>query len=606
MAEFKFLSTARIRASEMIEDTQSYIARVYGRAGELFTTASPFSQILSVLSQLTEMIFYYVEDSTIEQNILTAQNPESIYGLSRLAGHDSFRGTSAIGEIQLRLNTSAGDDIAGDALNIPANTVIKSEKNGLEYVLKTNQDQFRIEKSNSSYINIPVVQGKIEKQDVTGTGDSLQSFNIIIKGNTDHHSVRVLVNSELWSKYDSLYDMKVGTKGYLVKTGISGGLDIYFGNGSFGSIPNEGATIEIEYLVTDGAAGNLSGSKDLRFKFDTEGFDSVGETFDLNEMLEASFTIAPKMGSDPESTELTKLLAPLQSHSFVLATPNNYEAFLSKYGMFSYLDAYNTTDDGYIDDDNVIYLFMLPDTKRKLTKNNDYFNIPVDEFFFSEDEKNGILQTLENSGRQMVTTEVKIVEPKVQYFRMDVKVRYFEGFNKPALYSEIRAKISEYLINITRRDRLPKSDIIALLEGIEGIDSVNVKFTSEKEETARRLGYYVTETVNVTPSTPVLEGIGNGKQKYVFFKRTVTKNQVNFEPNAALPENVINLDSFGDILLEKEEVALFRGDWMDRESVIILDDAKMGEQAALSIYFDEPAVKNTIFSKMQAQNRKAL
>lgn len=606
MAEFKFLSTARIRASEMIEDTQSYIARVYGRAGELFTTASPFSQILSVLSQITEMIFYYVEDSTIEQNILTAQNPESIYGLSRLAGHDSFRGTSAIGEIRLRLNTSAGDDIAGDALNIPANTVIKSEKNGLEYVLKTNQDQFRIEKSNSGYINIPVVQGKIEKQDVTGTGDSLQSFNIIIKGNTDHHSVRILVNSELWSKYDSLYDMKVGTKGYLVKTGISGGLDIYFGNGSFGSIPNEGATIEIEYLVTDGAAGNLSGSKDLRFKFDTEGFDSVGETFDLNEMLEASFTIAPKMGSDPESTELTKLLAPLQSHSFVLATPNNYEAFLSKYGMFSYLDAYNTTDDGYIDDDNVIYLFMLPETKRKLTKNNDYFNIPVDEFFFSEDEKNGILQTLENSGRQMVTTEVKIVEPKVQYFRMDVKVRYFEGFNKPALYSEIRAKISDYLINITRRDRLPKSDIIALLEGIEGIDSVNIKFTSEKEETARRLGYYVTETVNVTPSTPVLEGIGNGKQKYVFFKRTVTKNQVNFEPNAALPENVINLDSFGDILLEKEEVALFRGDWMDRESAIILDDAKMGEQAALSIYFDEPAVKNTIFSKLQAQNRKAL
>ena len=606
MAEFKFLSTARIRASEMIEDTQSYIARVYGRAGELFTTASPFSQILSVLSQITEMIFYYVEDSTIEQNILTAQNPESIYGLSRLAGHDSFRGSSAIGEIQLRLNTSAGDEIAGDALNIPANTVIKSEKNGLEYVLKTNQDQFRIEKSNSGYINIPVVQGKIEKQDVTGTGDSLQSFNIIIKGNTDHHSVRILVNSELWSKYDSLYDMKVGTKGYLVKTGISGGLDIYFGNGSFGSIPNEGATIEIEYLITDGAAGNLSGSKDLRFKFDTEGFDSIGETYDLNEMLEASFTIAPKMGSDPESTELTKLLAPLQSHSFVLATPNNYEAFLSKYGMFSYLDAYNTTDDGYIDDDNVIYLFMLPDTKRKLTKNNDYFNIPVDEFFFSEDEKNGILQTLENSGRQMVTTEVKIVEPKVQYFRMDVKVRYFEGFNKPALYSEIRAKISEYLINITRRDRLPKSDIIALLEGIEGIDSVNVKFTSEKEETARRLGYYVTETVNVTPSTPVLEGIGNGKQKYVFFKRTVTKNQVNFEPNAALPENVINLDSFGDILLEKEEVALFRGDWMDRESAVILDDAKMGEQAALSIYFDEPAVKNTIFSKMQAQNRKAL
>ena len=125
MAEFKFLSTARIKASEMIADTRSYIARVYGRAGELFTTASPFSQILDVLSQISQLIFYYIEDSTVEQNILTANNPESIYGLSRLAGHDSFRGSAAIGEIQVRLNTSAGNEIAGDALNIPANTIIK-------------------------------------------------------------------------------------------------------------------------------------------------------------------------------------------------------------------------------------------------------------------------------------------------------------------------------------------------------------------------------------------------------------------------------------------------------------------------------------------------
>jgi hypothetical protein len=400
--------------------------------------------------------------------------------------------------------------------------------------------------------------------------------------------------------------MKADSKGYMVKTGITGGLDIYFGNGSFGIIPPEGSSINIEYVVTEGSKGNLSGSKDLNFKFETEGFDSLGNTYNLNQLLEASFTVAPVMGSDPEPIELTKLIAPMQSHSFVLATPENYESFLSRYGMFSYLDAYNTTEDGFIDDDNVIYLFMLPDTARKLTKNNDYFNIHQEEFFFSEQEKNGILKVLEESGQQMVTTEVKIVEPKAQYFRMDVKVRYFEGFDKSNLYTAIRSKISDYLINITRRDRLPKSDIIALLEGVEGIDSVNIRFVSEKEETARRNGYYTSETVTVTPSTPILEDIGNGKQKYVFFKRNVVTSNVNFEPGAALPENVINLDSFGDIILEKEEVALFRGGWQDRDGATVLDDAKMGEMAALSIYFDEPAVPNTIFSRVQAQNRKAL
>jgi hypothetical protein len=606
MAELKFLSKARIKASEMLADTKTYIGRLYGRSGDLFSTSSPFAQILEVLTELTNLVFFYIEDATVEQNILTAQNPESVYGLARLAGHDAFRGTSAVGEIRVRLNTSAFNDIAGDAINIPANTVIKSTKNNLSYILKTSNDQFRIEKSNPEYIYIPVIQGKVETQGVTGTGAKLQSFNIIIKKNTDHHSVRVSVNSELWTKYDSLYDMKADSKGYMVKTGITGGLDIYFGNGSFGIIPPEGSSINIEYVVTEGSKGNLSGSKDLNFKFETEGFDSLGNTYNLNQLLEASFTVAPVMGSDPEPIELTKLIAPIQSHSFVLATPENYESFLSRYGMFSYLDAYNTTEDGFIDDDNVIYLFMLPDTARKLTKNNDYFNIHQEEFFFSEQEKNGILKVLEESGQQMVTTEVKIVEPKAQYFRMDVKVRYFEGFDKSNLYTAIRSKISDYLINITRRDRLPKSDIIALLEGVEGIDSVNIRFVSEKEETARRNGYYTSETVTVTPSTPILEDIGNGKQKYVFFKRNVVTSNVNFEPGAALPENVINLDSFGDIILEKEEVALFRGGWQDRDGATVLDDAKMGEMAALSIYFDEPAVPNTIFSRVQAQNRKAL
>jgi hypothetical protein len=606
MADNNFLSTSRIKVGEMIDDVRSYVTRVYGEVEGAFTTASPFSQLLDVISQIGRLIFFYIEDATVEQNIITAQNPESIYGLSRLAGHDSFRGAAASGELKLRLGVSGLEDIAGDALNIPANATIECKDNGLKYTLRTSNDQFRLEKSNSNYIFIPVIQGEYESQNLTSTGEAFQSFNVITKSMVDHSQVRIKVNSNLWSKYDSLYDMKKGTNGYLVKTGITGGLDIYFGNGSFGEIPSSGSTIEVEYLKIGGSMGNLNGRADLSFKFKTEGTDSLGNTHDLNELLESEFTVAPKMGANPEDIELTKLIAPLQSHSFVLATPDNYEHFLSRYGMFSYLDAYNTTDDGYLDDDNVIYLFMLPNTLKKLQNNKDYFNLDTSEFFFTEIEKEGILGLLEKSGRQMVTTEVKVVDPKPQYFRMDIKVRYFEGYTKANLSTEIRSKIAEYLINITRRDRLPKSDIVAIIEAIDGIDSVNVKFTSEKEETARRLGYYISETVTVTPSTPVLTDIGNGKQKMVFFKRNVTTSQVNFEPGAALPENVINLDSFGDIILEKEEVALFRGGWLDSKNLMVKDEVKTGEKAAMSIYFDEPAVKNTIFAKVQAKNRKAI
>jgi hypothetical protein len=605
MANLKFLSTSKIRASEIISDTKTYIGRLYGRLGDMFTTASPFSQILEVLSEISELLFFYVEDATVEQNILTAQHPESIYGLARLTGHDAFRGSSAIGEIAIRLNTSSASDIAGDALIIPANTTIKFNSNGIPYTLRTNSDLFRIEKSNSNYVFIPIIQGVLESQTVTGTGLELQSFNIITK-QTDHDNVTVTVNGEKWEKFDSIYDMKANSKGYLIKTGISNGLDLYFGNGSFGMIPPVGSTIKIDYFISRGRTGNLNFSKDLTFKFQTEGFDSVGNMHNLNDVLETKCTVAPIMGADPEDLAMTKLIAPLASKSFVLATPDHYEYFLSRYGMFSYLDAYNSTDDGYLDDDNVIYLFMLPDTKKKLTKNQDYFSLPVDEFFFSQDEKNAIYNVLENSGQQMVTTEVKIVDPVVKKFRIDVKVRYFENYSKADLFNLIRSKISEYLMNITRRDRLPKSDLIAILESIDGIDSVNIRFVSQKEEEARANGYYTVETVTVTPSTPTLETIGNGQQKYVFFKRTVNINTVNIAPNDPLPESVIGLDSFGDIILGKNEVALFRGGWNDRDGSVVADGAKAGEQAALSVYFDEPAVPNTIYSRIQTQNRKSI
>lgn len=605
MANLNFLSTAKIKATELMSDIKTYVGRVYGRTGELFTTSSPFGQIIQVVTEVGELIFYYIEHSTVEQNIITAQQPESIYGLSRLAGHDPYRGASAVGEIAIRLNNSSLSEIAGDALNIPANAIIKSQSNGLQYTLRTNADQFRIDKSNSDYIYIPIIQGTVESQTLTGTGEALQSFNIITK-QTDHDNVTVSVNGEKWQKFDSLYDMKPSTKGYLVKTGITGGLDIYFGNGNFGMIPLTGSSIKVDYVVNKGVAGNINNSKDLTFLFQTEGFDSLGNSHNLNNVLELKCTAAPTMGRNPEDINLTKLIAPMASKSFVLATPDNYEYFLSRYGMFSYLDAYNTTEDGYIDDDNVIYLFMLPDTKRKLTKNQDYFNLPVDEFFFSQDEKNSILGVLEKSGQQMVTTEVKIVDPTVKYFRMDIKVRYFEGYSKQELFNNIRSKVSEYLMNVTRRDRLPKSDLIAILEAIEGIDSVNVRFVSESEETARKNGYYTVTTTTVTPSTPTLQEIGNGKSKYVFFKKTTTTNTINFAKNDPLPESVICLDSFGDIILGKEEVALFRGNWVDRDGAIVLDDAKAGEQAALSVYFDEPAVPNTVFAKIQSQNRKKL
>jgi hypothetical protein len=608
MAELKFLNKLRVNAETIRDDARRYIARAYNRANTLFTEASPYAQIISVLSEIGELLMFYIEDSTVEQNIYTAQQPESIYGLARLAGHDATRGHAAFGELQLRWKPGADfGKIAGSTLTINARTQFKIDSTGQLYTLLTDKDSFKLDKSYNGTLTIPFVQGSFETQTVTGTGEKMQSFNIKTDGMTDHDRVAVFVNGESWTKHVSLYDMLAEEPSYMVKTAISSGIDIYFGNGNFGMIPPRGATITVEYLKHVGPSGNLGDASGITIKWDDEGFDSLDTPHKLDDFLDTTITSAPKMGAGPESTNFTKILTPMASKSFVLATPDNYEYFLSKYAIFSYIDAYNSTDDEYLDDDNVIYIFATPDVKRKIRSGQDYFSIPQEEMFFTQDEYDAMLKVLQDSGQMMVTTEVSFVKPQIRKYSMDINIRYFEGYTKDEIYNDVRAKVSEYLLSVTRRDKLPKSDIIYILETIEGIDAVNVRFISETEETARRLGYYESVTYTVSPQEPVLlESIGNGKQKYIFFKKVETVTKVLVTSTTVIPYDIKGLDEWGDIIMEHEEVAVFRGGWLDREGDVIIDDALINAEAALSINFDSAPVPRKIYTRVQAGTRKAL
>ena len=608
MAELKFLDTVRASADQIKTDTRTFISRVYKRANTLFTEASPFAQIISVFAELYELIMFYIEDAVVEQNIYTAQQAESIYGMSRLTGHDATRGFAATGEIEFRWKPGADlSKIAGTGLNLDPRAELVCELNSMTYTLLSSKDRFRLEKSNMTKITSAIIQGKYERQTLTGTGEKLQSFNVQTKKLSDHSKVSVSVNGEKWTSHNSLYDLLNNEKGYLIKTGIAGGLDIYFGNGAFGAIPALGSTIEVEYVNHDGFMGNIDDGRDITFKWQAEGTDSLGGTHDLNEYLDITCTSSPKMGADRESTDFTKIMTPLASKSFVLATPDNYEYFLSRYGLFSYIDAYNTTSDEYLDDDNVIYIFAVPDVKKKLASGQDYFSIPENEMFFDQNEYDKMSQVIQDSGQQMVTTEVVFVKPKIRKYSMDINIRYFEGFSKEEIFNDVRAAVSDYMLNITRRDKLPKSDIVYILEEIEGIDAVNVRFISETEETARRLGYYESVTTTVQPQEPVvLEDIGNGKQKYIFFKKVEEVKVVDVDASTVIPYTVAGLDEWGDIIMEKEEVAVFRGGWLDRDGDEIVDKALINAEAALSVNFDPTPVPRTIYTRVQAGNRKAL
>ena len=391
---------------------------------------------------------------------------------------------------------------------------------------------------------------------------------------------QVLREYEYILNLESLYDMNKGQKAVLIKSSVNGGLSIFFGNLQFGYPPPLGSTIVVEYIKTRGSAGNIGG-KAISFKFIDPGTDQSGEQIDLNEMLSVNVVRNPNFGSDTEDPAFTRLIAPRASRSFVLANPNNYIYYLSKYDFFSFIDAYNTKDDRYIDDDNIIYLFLIPDIKKKLTTNTDYFNVPENEFVLTDEEENQVYEILNESGRQVVTAEVRIKDPVIKKYVLNVVLRYYSNTDKDEIRNQIRKSLNEYFLNVNRRDRIPRSDLIAIIEGIEGIDSVNVFYISEENENAIRNGYYFVPVYGTDPATD---------------QEVLIENKKILLTEGEDPQ--LGLDEFGDILIGPDVLAIIRGGWEDRNGNFYEAVPADNALCSLNVFFKE-SIADNLYNRTQ-------
>jgi hypothetical protein len=98
----------------------------------------------------------------------------------------------------------------------------------------------------------------------------------------------------------------------------------------------------------------------------------------------------------------------------------------------------------------------------------------------SEDEKYGILDLIKNSGQQIITMDTEIIAPKTPRFAINCFIQIWENYEFDAIKENIIAAISNYLISNTRRDRIPISDIISVVEKVDGVDSVTIMFDAAK------------------------------------------------------------------------------------------------------------------------------
>jgi len=511
-------------------------------SNQLFTVASVWGQIIFVLDNLSQFILYFIEDSITELNINQATRESSIYGLATLSGHNPTRAISAKGEVVITWNGKGFENVGGGAILIPNNSELQCVNNGKTYLIKLAQEYIRLNLDPGAKIIASIVEGTIRTNQYTGDGLKLQSYNISSRGTSgiENFEVSVKVNGEEWRKYDSLYDIPRNARGFLVKSSLISGIDIFFGTNDFGFPPAEGSIIQVEYLESTGSFGNLlvDDARQALFRFNSDGTDLFGRTLTLQDYLQVTCSIAPQLGANQESVDLTRLIAPKTSRSFVLANPTNYITFFEKFGQFSIIEAFTTFDDQYLDDDNIIYLILVPDISLTLKSNETYFDVPLSRFKLTKTQIDRIYQLLDESGQKIVTTVVKVLDPILVRFVINIAITIFEGKDPDTIKAEIVSKMSDYFLNIRRRDKIPRSDLIATIEGIDGIDSVSLYFVGEQNEAAKT-------------------------------------------QDAKAPE--IGFDEFGDIVIGKDQVVVISGGWEDRNGILYDYGASMQTLSSINI-----------------------
>lgn len=534
-------------------EVEKFLKDEYNKANVLFSAASPYGQILTVVENLHQLSLLYLKNAIGQFDLSQANsnNERVIRNAAISAGHNPGRGISATGTLKFTLKSSADieKEIPGARITLRNKLLLKNKTNSLNYSFNIGNETITHRVTPNYQFFVPIIQGEWKVKNYTGDGTSLQTLSVSEIGRKDieNFNVEVSVNGDYYSLKKHLFEMLPGEKACVVRTGFNGGIDIIFGNEGFGTIPLIGTLIEVKYLCTDGGLGNIFRRTVNDFKFIDDIISADGEVINVDKVFDINIYTDINFGADKESLLFTKNILPIVSNNFVLGLPQQYAYEIKKLGVFSHVNAYEKS--------GTIFIVATPNIRLFKSQNADYFSIDIKAFELDNYEKSKIDKYLRTGGNIQLTRKYKVVSPVISYYTMNVFYMSYSDATDESVNAQVLDKISEYFLSLSRIDRIPKLDIIRELSTITDIHSVDLQFISKKNED------YHSENILIA---------SNKINKYTSSYNTDIST-------AALvpgydPYSVSGLDPvLGDIIFESNEIPVIRGGWYDRNGVYYSD-----------------------------------
>lgn len=540
----KLFSLLETQYYNFLSAVKNYLSKTLSNFDSAYGNSTIFGQLINVLGGVVQNIMMYIEDALTEQNKWTAQRKKSIYSLASISGYNPSYGHAA--GVQLKLSFTPSSTQSLDVI-INNHEQLTCTQNGLPYNIILPQEAIVLNiRKDSSDKYLYAVEGRFESQTFVSEGGKYWTRNFQFVGDIDVDYLTVTVNDEPWEYKASLYDMTADGKQFTYKVGYTGGIDLIFGNNVHGRALKNNDIVKVTYLIHDGETGNLDPHTETYFVFDNNLGDISGESIDGNSLFVVTFGTIDGItsGTNSEDVESVRNNIGYNSRALVLASPENYKDYLSKFSFIGYNRTWS--EPGSM----IVNTLAMKNYKLNLSKGIDYFNLSKNDFLLSDVQKQSVIQSIENSGRQLAGVTYNIIDPEICKYMLSVYVKLKHNkSDKTYVEAKIRNIIGEFFSNIYSDQFIPKSDIEKLiLDNVDGVDGVNCYFLSERNEKALQTALQTHEYEEITYTWNPVTG------KYDINKKTVYLYD---DENPG-----IGLDAHGNIELNSDhEFPVLMGGW---------------------------------------------
>ncbi len=428
---------------------------------------SNFSVILDSLAYNTYINAFNANLVVNESFLDSATVRENVVSLARNIGYVPRSRTAA--KATISFNVAYTNNPQPPTVTLKAGLVCIGTGNNITYTFSIPDDITTTYSANSgvyAFNDIEVLQGTFLRKSFTVDGSLDQRF-ILDNPYIDTSTIIVYVKDALdsadkgilFSKVDNILNIKPSSTTFLLQEVQDEKYELLFGDGTFGRKLENGKTIDVSYIVTDGKDGN--GPSVFSFAGTVESIE--GSAVNLSQTPTISVTSGASNGGNIESVDSIKYFAPrLYSSQYRAVTARDYEAIIQQ--IYPNTESVSVVGGEEIDPPQfgTVFITIKP-------QNGD---------FVSDFDKNSILSDLKNYS--LTGINQKIVDLKILHIELDSSIYYNSSKVKDidGLRTNVISGLTEYSKSTEINKfggRFKYSKVLGVIDNIE--DSITSNIT---------------------------------------------------------------------------------------------------------------------------------